>query len=379
MTTTRAPASPAPVVPGRRSMFGLASSSSRRGASFGALGAVTGVVASAVVVGGLLWSAATGQAPASRHPTIFGGSLVLDDYRPLTVVDLATGAVTVQLEGVYAQVGASTYAGVEAVTTGAGTLLVNRATGAFNMLGQDNYVLGPPSNGISLGPLPGETGAAGFADGAAAFIVRFAPHSTVSLVDASTVVLGAQALVAGGRRATRPVGFVRLDDRPVDQAGGAAVGRGALWLLAGADGKCAVVRVARSEQAGQGLSATRRSLLPVTCSQSALEGSSGTVGVARPGVVQLFGGTGPDVAVAVPGTAHASQFLPVQGASGGLWFLARLPSGWSVFGVSTAGTLSGPRPLSAFGPGPSPPFPPIRPVCFTPWTRPNLGNRRCGP
>ena len=148
MTTPRAPASPASVAPRRRSMFGLASSSSRRGASFGALGAVTGVVACVVVVGGLMWSAATGQAPASRHPTIFGGSLVLDDYRPLTVIDLATGAVTVQLEGVYAQVGASTYADVEAVPTSAGTMLVNRATGAFNMLGQDNYVLGPPTNGI---------------------------------------------------------------------------------------------------------------------------------------------------------------------------------------------------------------------------------------
>ena len=75
--------------------------------------------------GGLVWSATTGQAPPSQHPTIFGGSLVLDDYRPLTVIDLATGAVTVQLEGVYAQVGASSYSDVEAVATTAGCCLLS--------------------------------------------------------------------------------------------------------------------------------------------------------------------------------------------------------------------------------------------------------------
>ena len=357
MKTPRAPASPASVAPSRRSMFGLASTSSRRGASFGALGAVSGVAACVVVVGGLMWSAATGQAPASRHPTIFGGSLVLEDYRPLTVIDLATGAVTVQLEGVYAQVGASTYADVEAVPTTAGTMLVNRATGAFNMLGQDNYVLGPPTGGISLGPLAGETSAAGFTDGGAAYIVRYASASTVSLVDASTVVRGAQALSAGGRHATQPVGFVRLAGRPIDQAGGAAVAGGALWLLAGGHAKCSVVRVAPSAQNGQGLTATDRSSFPTACSPAALESSAGEVALARPGVVRLFGGAGPSQAVAVPGTARASQFLPVQGVSRGFWFLARLPSGWAVFGVSASGGPSGLRPLDAFGPGAEPAVP----------------------
>jgi hypothetical protein len=338
-------------------MFGLASAPSRRGTTFGVLGAVIGVVASVVVVGGLVWSAATGQAPASRHPTIFGGSLVLDDYRPLTVIDLATGAVTVQLEGVYAQVGAGSYADVEAVTTSAGTILVNRATGAFNMLGKDNYVLGPPANGISLGPLAGETSAAGFADGAAAYIVRYAPSSTVSLVGLSTVVVGAQALAAGAHHATRPVGFVRLDDRPTAQAGGAAVAGGALWLLSPWHGKCAVVRVAPSAQGGQGLSATRRSIFPMPCSEGALETSSGTVALARPGVVELLPGAGPATSVVVPGTVHASEFLPAQGAAGGPCFLARLPTGWVVFGVSATGQPSGPRPLSAFGPGSDPVVP----------------------
>src|SRR5580658_877407 len=159
MTTPRDSALFDLVSPSGPSRFGLPSAGERRAANFGAFGAIAGVMVSIMLIGGLVWSAATGQAPPSRHPTIFGGSLVLDDFRPLTVIDLATGAVTVQLEGVYAQVGATSYGQVEAVPTATGTMLVNRVTGSFNMLAKDNYVLGPPTNGISLGPLTRETGA----------------------------------------------------------------------------------------------------------------------------------------------------------------------------------------------------------------------------
>src|SRR5579863_4904123 len=134
MTTPRDSALFDLVSPAGPSRFGLPSAGERRAANFGAFGAVTGVLVSVLLIGGLVWSAATGQAPPSRHTAIFGGSLVLDDYRPLTVIDLATGAVTVQLEGVYAQVGDTSYGEVEAVQTAAGTMLVNRATGSFNML-----------------------------------------------------------------------------------------------------------------------------------------------------------------------------------------------------------------------------------------------------
>ena len=120
MTTPRDSALFDLVSPTGPSRFGLPSAGERRAANFGAFGAAVGVLVSILLIGGLVWSAATGQAPPSRHPTIFGGSLVLDDYRPLTVIDLATGAVTVQLEGVYAQVGATSYGEVEAVPTSTG-------------------------------------------------------------------------------------------------------------------------------------------------------------------------------------------------------------------------------------------------------------------
>ncbi len=315
------------------------------------------MLVSVLLIGGLVWSAATGQAPPSRHTAIFGGSLVLDDYRPLTVIDLATGAVTVQLEGVYAQVGATSYGEVEAVPTAAGTMLVNRATGSFNMLAKDNYVLGPTTNGISLGPLSHETGAAGFADGTATYIVRYAPDSTISLVGSSTVVAGAQALAEGLRRSVRPLGFTKLGVPAADQPGAAAVSRGALWLLAQQGSKCDLLRVRPAAQVGQGLSVGSRAKLPTACTDAALEASPTTVGLALPGEVQLLQGNGHDESVDVAGTARATEFLPVQGVGGELWFLARMSSGWSVFGVGPHGAISGPVVLKAFGPGAEPAVP----------------------
>ncbi|HUC14636.1 MAG TPA: hypothetical protein VMS00_09315, partial [Acidimicrobiales bacterium] len=357
MTTPRDSALFDVVSPAGPSRFGLPSAGERRAANFGAFGAATGVLVSLLLIGGLVWSAATGQSPPSRHPTIFGGSLVLDDYRPLTVIDLATGAVTVQLEGVYAQVGATSYGEVEAVPTAAGTMLVNRATGSFNMLAKDNYVLGPPTNGISLGPLNHQTGAAGFPDGTATYIVRYAPDSTISLVDSSTVVAGAEALAEGLHRSVRPLGFTKLGAPATDRPGAAAVARGALWLLTGQGAKCGLLRVRPAVQVGQGLSVGSRASLPVRCADAALEASPTTLGVALPGEVELLRANGVEETVAIPGTARATQFLPVQGVSGELWFLARVSSGWSVFGVGPDGAVTGLEVLKAFGPGAEPAVP----------------------
>ena len=211
MTTPRS--TPAGVTAAGRDRFGQSSSGRRPGSGFGAIGALAGVGLIALVVGGIVWAAATGKAPASQKPKIFGGSLVLDDYRPLTVIDLATGEVTVQLEGVYAQVETTNYGDVQAVATEDGTTLVNRRTGTFNMLGNDDYVLGPTNNGVSLGGLPGASGAAGFSDGSSTDILRYGPTSTVSLVDSSTAVAGAQALATRSAHTVRPLGFVHVTSR----------------------------------------------------------------------------------------------------------------------------------------------------------------------
>ncbi len=355
MTTPRS--TPAGVTAAGRDRFGQSSSGRRPGSSFGAIGALAGVVIIALVVGGIVWAAATGKAPASQKPKIFGGSLVLDDYRPLTVIDLATGEVTVQLEGVYAQVGATNYGDVQAVATEDGTTLVNRRTGTFNMLGNDDYVLGPTNNGISLGGLPGASRAAGFSDGSSTYILRYGPTSTVSLVDSSTAVAGAQALATRSAHTVRPLGFVHVTSRLANVPGGATVNKGHLWVLASAGENCQLVQVTPTPQHLEGLSATRRSALQTACSTAALESSAGTVGLMMPGRVELFEPHGVVKDVNDPATATATAFMPVEGSDGELWYLARLPSGWSVVGVNPNGQVTSPLALRAFGPDAQPAVP----------------------
>src|SRR5579875_3922838 len=130
-----------PDVPGGRIRFGLIAPENRAGvAPFGPGGAVAGVVVFLLVVGGLCWSAASGRPPPAERPSLFAGSLVLEDTRPLPVINVATAQVTVRLEGVDAQVGAAADGDVQAVRVDGGTVLVNRVSGSFNFLGADNYV-----------------------------------------------------------------------------------------------------------------------------------------------------------------------------------------------------------------------------------------------
>jgi hypothetical protein len=349
VTTPRTEAFPQ----GGRPAFGLPSTGGSRAAHFGARGTLFGLAAVAVVVGGLIWSAATGQAPPSEKPRIFGGALVLDDYRPLTVIDVATGSVTVRLIGVYAQVGASNYSQVQAVPTAAGTFLINRATGAFNLLGKDDYVLGPPTGGISLGSLAGLSGARGFAAGQASYIVRFAPSSTVSLVGVAT----AEAVASHTHQAVRPMGFAKLAHEADRRPGGATVSGGDLWLLEGTGKSCTLLRLSPSSSAPLGLSTTAVSTLPIPCGKAALEPSGGEVAVALPGRVETFGSSGRAGSIAVAKTRRASAFLPVQGVTGGAFFLARDQTGWVVFGTAKDRLTSGPVPLLAFGPASQPAVP----------------------
>ncbi|HET9059790.1 MAG TPA: hypothetical protein VFN61_07700, partial [Acidimicrobiales bacterium] len=353
-----------------KARFGLSGPSSNI-PTFGIAGAA-GAVALLVLVAGLIWVAATGQAPPTRHPTVFAGSLVLEDYRPLTVVDLATGAVTVQLESVDAEVGAPGYYDVQAVPVAGGTMLVNRETGMFNMLGNDDYVLGPTSTGISLGPLKGSRTAAGFADGPDAYIVRYGPRTTVSLVAPSTVEAGAQAVDQKRHRSVHALGALNLYRQAAPGARAAAVVDGSLWILVRGRGTCSVVSVRPSPKAPQGLSETTlRTWAATSCASAAVEAAGRGGALARPGTVQLWAPAAhghwqpepgqpdpgqPDL-VRVPATKGATQFLPVAGAGPRFWFLVRGPSGWSLLGAATDGELTGPLPLKDLGPRarPAPP------------------------
>ena len=80
--------------------FGQPSGSNDAAPGFGRAGAIVGLLLAAALLGGLLWSAAAGHASTAERPRLFGGSLVLEDDKPLPVIDVATGQLTERLDGV---------------------------------------------------------------------------------------------------------------------------------------------------------------------------------------------------------------------------------------------------------------------------------------
>lgn len=311
-------------------------------------GSLAGGAVAVAITGVLGWSALAGPSPPSVKPSIFSGAIVLADDRPLTVVDLATAAVAVRLADADTRVGAPNYGLVQPVALAGGTLLVNRATGAFNFVDPDDYAVDPSGGGVALGPLPGAVGAEGVADGRRAWIVRSAPRTTAALVGRATV-----ASAASGRPAP-PDGFGVVPGRvPLGSAYAAASGAD-LWVLAGGQGACRLYMVAA---AGVRLVSSA----PLPCSRTAVEAVAGGAVWALPDGFRSFGPAGPGVATRAP-TGRDDRFVPVSGAGREAWFLARAPGGWTLVGWRPAArsrrdALTGPLPLRYFGPGadPAPP------------------------
>ncbi|HLH99840.1 MAG TPA: fibronectin type III domain-containing protein, partial [Acidimicrobiales bacterium] len=349
---------------------------------FGAVGLLVGILAVVVVVGGLVGLAVAGTATPASRVHLLGGSIVLPDNRPLTVVNRATGQPTAQLQGVNSEVGAPTYSDVQAVPFDGGTLLVNRQTGTFNLLQADNYVADRAGRGVGLGPLKGTTSAAGYAAGSDAYILRRSSTSTVSLVDAHTVTEAADnANASNGSKAptnVAPVGFAKLPGLVTKAFGTVAVARRSLWALVQGAGNCQLVAVAPSPSKNGALPTSVRAH-PANCATSALASDgSGTVGLAVSGQVSLYsptdstdsaGSTGSKAGrpsraaqraetVPVPALAKATRILPVTGAQAELWYLADTPSGWEVVGVDPATRTASAKPVKAI-PAAALPAPPV--------------------
>jgi hypothetical protein len=271
------------------------------------------------------------------------------------VIDVATGKVTVRLQGIDAQVGARAYGEVQAVPVSVGTMLVDRLTGTFNLLGRNNYVVDAAGPGVGLGNLSGSTGAEAVPAGAAAYIVRNAPRSTVSLVDESTVRAG-EKLETGLLRqpgAVTPKGFAALEG-PVPARPGAAVVEpltGDLWLLVGRGTGCDLVQLHPTPDLHQGLASSTRSSFSVSCDRIAVEAVRGTVAVAMPGRFLVFTGRRPPAgrSVPFPADSKAISFLPVMGTADELWFLYDSDSGWSVVGLEPSGKAFAPATLARLG------------------------------
>ena len=335
---------------------------------FGRAGVLIGVATVVVVLGGLAWAAALASVPPSEHPRRVGGSLGLEDQRPLTVIDLATGQVTIRLQGVYTDVGAAGYGDVDAVALDSGTLLLDRKTGVFNILAKNDYLMDTAGPGVGLGSLNGSTGAVAYAAGSSAYIVRYAPRSTVSLVDPSTVLQGAalerQAArsVAPSAKAVAPRGFSQLAGPVPDTPGSAVVDRptGDLWVLVGAGGRCDAVQLHPLASAHLGLVATTRASFPLSCARAAIAAGGGSIAVAWPGNLRLFYAGAGDRGrqLNFVGTSGASALVPVTGSPGRLRFLIRTSSGWSLSSVAVPSGRQARHHLASIPPG-ADPAPPV--------------------
>ena len=324
---------------------------------FGRVEGWVGACLAAVLIGGLIWAAVAGRPAAAERPRLFGGSLVLEDARPLSVLDVATAQITVRLVGVDADVGAPDYGQVEAVPMSAGSLLLNRVTGSFNYLAADDYVTDTAGPGVGLGPLVGSTGAQALTAGPDAYIVRSGPAGAVYLVGPQTVAAAAEA---GSR--VEPIGNSPAGGPVVAQPGYAAVSGPDLWVLAGHGSGCQAVRFHPDPSTPQGLRATPQRPVPAPCTRTALEAAGPEVVTASPGRVQLTPDTpsarnGPQT-VTTAFDAGESRIVPVTGATGDAWFLADDHGVWRLFGVDGTGTLLGPYLLTALGPD-SDPAPPV--------------------
>ena len=66
--------------------FGQPSAGRAGNPGFGWSGAIVGVVVVVAILAAMAWSAAAGRTVAAKQPHVFGGELVLEDARPLSVV-----------------------------------------------------------------------------------------------------------------------------------------------------------------------------------------------------------------------------------------------------------------------------------------------------
>ncbi|HEX4219701.1 MAG TPA: fibronectin type III domain-containing protein, partial [Acidimicrobiales bacterium] len=287
--------------------------------------------------------AVIGQPSIAVQPKPFGGSLTLNDVQDPVVVDLATGSPNLRLQGIESQVGATDPSVVDAVPLADGTLLVNRSTGTFNVLGLGNSIV-KTSGGIALGDLPGTTGAAGFAAGDNGYIVRYAPTAaTISLVDQATVAAAARTGTGTpGTGALVPLlGFADVAGSIPTTPGSTVVANGDLWTITRGSGSGTLQRFAAGEPGKQLAASQFGSVDPVAALTTGSTNGGDVVALAEPADIRILqpapgGGTPRTTTVPVAAGTHVDQIVPVGDGQGQVLFAYHTTGGWRLAGVDLA-------------------------------------------
>jgi len=327
------------VVKGRHSQFGLSSSGEGSRRFTGTQKIVSLSVVAAIVILTTVF-AVISQPSIAVQPKPFGGSLTLNDVQDPVVIDLATGSPNLRLQGIESQVGATDPSLVDAVPLADGTLLVNRSTGTFNVLGLGNSIV-KTSGGIALGDLPGTTGAAGFAAGDNGYIVRYAPTAaTISLVDQATVAAAARTTPGtSGTGASVPLlGFADVAGQIPTDPGSTVVANGDLWTITRANGQGTLQRFAAGQPGKQLTASQFGSVDPVAALDSASTPAGDVVALAEPTDIRIVqpapgGGTLQTTSVPVAAGTHVDQIVPIGNGQGQVLFAYHTTGGWRLAGV----------------------------------------------
>ncbi|MDQ1360905.1 MAG: hypothetical protein QOJ44_1282, partial [Acidimicrobiaceae bacterium] len=330
------------MVKGRHSRFGLSSSGegSRRFTRTQKIVSLS-VVAAIVILTTVF--AVIGQPSIAVQPKPFGGSLTLNDVQDPVVIDLATGSPNLRLQGIESQVGATDPSLVDAVPLADGTLLVNRSTGTFNVLGLGNSIV-KTSGGIALGDLSGTTGAAGFAAGDNGYIVRYAPSAaTISLVDQATVAAAARsgAGTPGSGTSVPLLGFAAVSDQIPTDPGATVVANGDLWTITRALGQGTLQRFTPGAPGKQLGASPFGGVDPVAALGTGSTAGGETVALAEPSDIRIMpagqgGGTAQATTVQVAAGTRVDRIVPVGNGDGQVLFAYHSQAGWRLVGVDLA-------------------------------------------
>jgi len=288
----------------------------------GFLACTTAIVVAAVVV-----------KPTTAHAfRLVYGSVFIDDNVSPVAIDLASGKPTVRLSNAVAAVSAASSGDLQMTPAGQSTLMLNTASGEFNMLDASGLLLKPSGGGVRLPASPGGTDqtVTGVASGSSAYIIRSSSSGTqVYLVDAATV-----ATAAGPRASTVPRASLSFT-RPLSAGPASAVSaNGALWLLSRGGTGLALqeLRVPPASSAGATLTSAARGVVsgPAALESIGADTGASTVALATSRSVSVYFPDGKTATIPFASPPGTDRVLAATNVSGRFAFLVHATNGWNL-------------------------------------------------
>ena len=295
------------------------------------------MVALVVVAGAVAAASFLARPDKARAFDLFYGSVYLDDTTAPVAVDLASGKPTVQLVNAFNEVSAKASDQLHVVPLSGGTLLLNTATGEFNMLDATGFVLKGVGGGVQLPPVAGSTAAA-VASGDSAYIVQSSASQTaVYLVGQATVSAAAGSAGKTGRaRATYTV-----DEGSSDVGATAASANGDLWLLTGSGDRHTIrqLHVPAGSSAGVQLASTTHGAVTGAAgvASAAAGGGTNAIAVASAAGIDVFAPGAASTHASLTGLSGLDTVLPASNEQGRFAFLLHDATGWAVATVGIDG------------------------------------------